>query len=119
MEKLDFENTFIIRCSSFEDRKDLYLNYLFHKHPVYVSDWKDYNSIDDYEEYPFIRWEKDYNHGNRHFVASSSHSEHHKSISSDEFRILSGVSDGLKKFRSGGCDSSLRFTFSFNKLEGK
>jgi hypothetical protein len=114
--KIDFNESFVIICESFEDRLDVYLNCIFDRYGVYKPDRIDYNSVTDYEQYQNIRW----NSTDNFFVAHGNVGKL-KSMSSMEFRESCGMSTStpeiLKKFRSGGCDSSLSFTFSFNKLE--
>lgn len=107
MDKIDYSKSFIIKCESFEDRKDIYETLLFNSgRRIYADDYTDYKSLSDYAHYPHIKWSV----GEDYFIASAMMSSSCVNIiSSFDFRKLNGFN--LKEHKKQGCGSKLIFKF--------
>ena len=60
MKKINWEETFVITCDSFEERYRLYLILMDNGKSIGKSDLKDYKSEFDYMKYPNVAWHKTY-----------------------------------------------------------
>jgi len=108
MDLINYNKTFYIRCENFEDRKDIYERFLFRgDRTVYESDYRDYDSASDYNDYPHIKW----NENEKYYIASDigGYVGDDEVISSRDFRTLNG--HNINEYRSKGCGSRIRFKF--------